>query len=157
MKAICCIVAVAGLLISIPAMAQQVYTTGNGGGTTNIWSSAQGSSDSYGNANGFGTSSSGSMALGGGQGSLGTGFSVGGGMTATTSSYAGATRRATVTCRCRPPATPAAPYLALPAGTKLQQNGSAPDAHSPGPPSACGKCVPLIQICARRFARRLYQ
>ena len=91
MKAFCCIVAIAGLLISIPAMAQQVYTTGTGGGTTNIWSSAQGSSDSYGNANGFRTSSSGSTALGGGRGSLGTGFSVGGGMTAaTTSSYAGA-------------------------------------------------------------------
>ena len=76
MKAFCCIVAVAGLLISAPAMAQQVYVTG--GGTTNIWSSAQGTSNSYGNANGFGTSSSGSMALAGGRGSLGAG--LGGGL-----------------------------------------------------------------------------
>jgi hypothetical protein len=91
MKAVCCFVTIAGLFMSVPAMAQQVYTNGTGGGATNIWSSAQGSSDSYGNANGFGTSSSGAMALGGGHGSLGTGFSVGGGMTAaTTSSYAGA-------------------------------------------------------------------
>jgi hypothetical protein len=90
MKAFCCVVAVAGLLISAPAMAQQAY--GTGGGNTNIWSSAQGSSDSYGNANGFGTSSSGAMAIGGGRGSLGAGAgSVGGGITsAMTTSYAGA-------------------------------------------------------------------
>ena len=93
MKALCCCVATVGLLMSVPAMvgpamAQQAY--GSGGGTTNIWSSAQGSSDSYGNANGFGMSSSGAMAVGGGRGSLGAG-SVGGGVTsAITSSYAGA-------------------------------------------------------------------
>lgn len=88
MKALCCMVALAGLLISVPAMAQQV--NGTGGGTTNIWSSAQGSSDSYGNANGFGTSSSGSKAVGGGRGSLGAGSAGGGVTSAVTSSYAGA-------------------------------------------------------------------
>ena len=97
MKILCCIVAAAGLLISVPAMvqkaaAQEAY--GTGGGTTNIWSSAQGSSDSYGNASGFGTSSSGSMATAGGRSSLAgqsLGHSVGGGITsAMTTSYAGA-------------------------------------------------------------------
>ena len=55
MKTFCCIVATAALLISAPAMtrqamAQQFY--GSGGGSTNIWSSAQGTSNSYGSANG---------------------------------------------------------------------------------------------------------
>ena len=65
MKMLCCIVATAGLFVSAPAMAQQYYS---GGGSTNIWSSAQGTSNSYGSANAFGTSSSGSMATAGGQG-----------------------------------------------------------------------------------------
>ena len=58
MKTLCCIAATAALLISAPAMARDLTITGN----TNIWSSAQGTSNSYGNANGFSTSSSGSMA-----------------------------------------------------------------------------------------------
>jgi hypothetical protein len=77
MKAFCCILAAAGLLIAAPAMAQQV--NGSGGGTTNIWSSAQGTSNSYGNANGFGASSSGSMVTAAGRGSLGAGGAGGGG------------------------------------------------------------------------------
>ena len=67
MKTLCCMLAAAILaaavaLISAPAMAQQF----TGGGTTSIWSSAQGTSDSYGNANGFATSQSGSMTAAGG-------------------------------------------------------------------------------------------
>ena len=62
MKTLCCILATAGLLISVPAMAQQF----TGGGTTSLWSSAQGTSDSYGAATGFATSQSGSMANAGG-------------------------------------------------------------------------------------------
>jgi len=62
MKTLCCIFATAAALISAPAMAQQF----TGGGATSIWSSAQGTSDSYGNANGFATSQSGSMANAGG-------------------------------------------------------------------------------------------
>jgi hypothetical protein len=77
MKTLCCVVATVGLLISAPAMAQQLY----GGGSTNIWSSAQGTSNSYGNANAFGTSSSGSMANAGGQGLTGVGGIGGGGAT----------------------------------------------------------------------------
>jgi hypothetical protein len=88
MKAFCCIVVIAGSLISLPAMAQQGY--GNGGGTTNIWSGAQGSSNSSGNASGYGTSSSGSAALGGGRSSLGAGTVGGGVISSVTSSYAAA-------------------------------------------------------------------
>jgi len=77
MKALCCIVATAGLLISVPAMAQQ--PNGTGGGSTNIWSSAQGTSNSYGDADGFGTSSSGAMANALGHGAIGTAKSGGGG------------------------------------------------------------------------------
>ena len=67
MKTLCCMLAAAILaaavaLISAPAMAQQF----TGGGTTSIWSSAQGTSDSYGNANGFAISQSGSMTAAGG-------------------------------------------------------------------------------------------
>jgi hypothetical protein len=56
MKTLCCIVATTTLLISAPAMAQQFNFN------TNIWSSAQGTSNSYGAASGFSNSSSGSMA-----------------------------------------------------------------------------------------------
>jgi hypothetical protein len=84
MKALCYIAA-AGLLISAPAMAQQ---NGNGGGFTNIWSSAQGTSNSYGQANAFGTSSAGSAATAGGRGGL-NGFGGGGAITSLTTSNAG--------------------------------------------------------------------
>ena len=87
MKALCCIVATAGLLISVPAMAQ---SNGSGSGTSNIWSSAQGSSDSYGGAHGYATSSSGSMANALGRGPIGTIGSGGAGLTsAITTSNAG--------------------------------------------------------------------
>jgi hypothetical protein len=62
MKTLCCILATATALISAPAMAQSF----TGGGATSIWSSAQGTSDSYGNAAGFATSQSGTMANAGG-------------------------------------------------------------------------------------------
>jgi hypothetical protein len=89
MKTLCCIVvATAGLLVSAPAMAQQFYA--NGGGYSNIWSSAQGTSNSYGAANAFGTSSSGSVANVGGQGANGlSGFGGGGTTSAITQSFAG--------------------------------------------------------------------
>jgi hypothetical protein len=90
MKALYCIVAAAGLLLAVPAMAQQqVY--GSGGGGTNIWSGAQGTSFSYGDANGFGTSSSGVEAGAGTLAAMGL-HGVGGGglITAGTTSNAGA-------------------------------------------------------------------
>ena len=89
MKTLCCIVAVAELLVSAPAMAQQFYA--NGGGYSNLWSSAQGTSNSYGNANAFGNSSSGAAGANGGQGAtgIGGGFGGGGNMTAFTQSSAG--------------------------------------------------------------------
>jgi hypothetical protein len=65
MKTLCCIAATAALLISAPAMAQQLNP---GGGSVNLWSSAQGTSNSYGSANGFGNSSSGAMVTASGQG-----------------------------------------------------------------------------------------
>jgi hypothetical protein len=90
MKTLSCILATAGLLIAAPAMAQQF----TGGGTTSIWSSAQGTSDSYGAGTGFAISQSGSMANAGGlaftnlPGSI---SSAGGGVTgAFTTSNAGA-------------------------------------------------------------------
>ena len=61
MRTLCCIAAAAGFFISGPAMAQQF--SASGGGSTNIWSSAQGTSNSYGSANGFGTSFNPSEAL----------------------------------------------------------------------------------------------
>ena len=95
MKTLCRIIAAAGLLFSVsapvstPALAQQFYA--NGGGYSNIWSSAQGTSNSYGNANAFGGSSSGSIANVGGQGAGGFsgGFGGGGTTSAITSSQAG--------------------------------------------------------------------
>lgn len=78
MKALCCIIAAAGLLIAVPAMAQ---SNGSGSATSNIWSSAQGSSDSYGGAHGFATSSSGSMANALGRGPMGSIHSGGAGLT----------------------------------------------------------------------------
>jgi hypothetical protein len=71
MKMFCCVVATAGLLISAPAMAQQVYDSGSG--FTNIWSSAQGTANSYGGAKALGKSSSGSIANTGGRGTLSAG------------------------------------------------------------------------------------
>ena len=89
MKTFCYVVA-AAMLVSAPAMAQQF----SGGGSTNIWSSAQGTSDSYGNANGFADSTSGSMVKAGGLGLgnvSGAGVFGGGGITsAFTTSNAGA-------------------------------------------------------------------
>ena len=87
MKTLCCVIATAGLLVSAPAMAQNFYT--NGGGYSNIWSSAQGTSNSYGNANAFGNSSSASIANVGGQGTSGLGFGGGGTTSAITTSTAG--------------------------------------------------------------------
>ena len=89
MKTLSCIVVVASVfLISAPAMAQQF---GVGGGYTSIWSSAQGTSFSYGTANGYGISSSGSMANAGGVGLNSRGEIVGGSaVTALTTSTAGA-------------------------------------------------------------------
>ncbi len=87
MKTLSCIVATVALLISAPAMAQQF---GAGGGYTSIWSSAQGTSFSYGTANGYGNSSSGSMAAAGGAGLNSLGEIAGGAaMTALTTSTAG--------------------------------------------------------------------
>lgn len=78
-----CILATAGLLIAVPAMAQQF----SGGGSTSIWSSAQGTSDSYGNANGFATSQSGSMTTAGGLGLTNLAGSIGYGGGALTSAF----------------------------------------------------------------------
>ena len=91
MKTLCCILATATVLISVPAMAQQF----SGGGSSSLWSSAQGTSDSYGSANGFATSQSGSMATAGGLGLSSLAGSIGsyggGAMTsAFTTSNAGA-------------------------------------------------------------------
>src|SRR6202030_58108 len=64
-----CFVVAAGLLTAAPAMAGPY---GNGGGYTNIWSSAQGTSNSYGQASGIGTSAAGAAATaGGGRGTHG--------------------------------------------------------------------------------------
>jgi len=65
MKALCCIAAAAALLASAPAMAQQAGT----GYTTNIWSSSQGTANSFGGANGFSYTEAGSMANAGNIGS----------------------------------------------------------------------------------------
>lgn len=90
MKAFCCMVAAAGLLIAVPALAQQA--NGSVSGTTNIWSSAQGTSNSYGDANGFGLSSSGATANAGGRGPMSVmGAGAGGLTSATTTSNAGVT------------------------------------------------------------------
>jgi hypothetical protein len=104
MKRFCCVTAVA-LLLGTPVLGKQAAAQqlngvnngtptssyganfansyGNGGGTTNIWSSAQGTSYTYGNASASGISSSGSMASAGGQGGLGSvgAASTGGGGT----------------------------------------------------------------------------
>jgi hypothetical protein len=86
MKALCYIAATAALLASAPAMAQQ----NPGGGSVNIWSSAQGTSNSYGAANGFGQSSSGALIDAAGQGLSGVAGSNAGSMTqAITTSIAG--------------------------------------------------------------------
>jgi len=66
MKTLCCVVAAGGILIALPALAQDYY--GRGTGSSNIWSSAQGSSDSYGDGKGLSTSSSGSLSNVGGNG-----------------------------------------------------------------------------------------
>jgi hypothetical protein len=85
MKTLCCVLSVAGLLAAAPAMAQQY---GNGGGFTNIWSSAQGTSNSYGDANAFSASAAGSLAnVGAGSGLAG--FGGGAFTSAITTSQAG--------------------------------------------------------------------
>ncbi len=90
MKTLCCSLATAMMLISAPAMAQQF----SGGGSTSIWSSAQGTSDSYGSGTGFATSQSGSMTTAGGLGlsnlAGSIGYSGGAVMSAFTASNAGA-------------------------------------------------------------------
>jgi len=83
MKTLCCILAIATAFISAPAAAQQF----SGGGTTSIWSSAQGTSDSYGNATGFATSQSGSMTQAGGVGFSNLAGSIGYGGGAFTGSF----------------------------------------------------------------------
>jgi hypothetical protein len=75
MKVFCCMVATVAVLMAIPATAAELHN--DGVGTTNIWSSTQGTSDSYGAAKGFSTSSSGSLANAGGRGST----DIGGGFT----------------------------------------------------------------------------
>lgn len=95
MKPLCRIAAAgaAVLLMTAPALieqanAQQIY--GNGGAYTNIWSSAQGTANSYGAANAFSSSSSGSMVTAAGQGlSSLPGFNGGGITSAFTTSTAG--------------------------------------------------------------------
>lgn len=83
MKPLFYIVAGAGVLLAAstftkPATAQQAY----GGGYNNIWSSAQGTSDGYGNANAYDMSTSGALATAGGGGLSGTsGGFIGGGIT----------------------------------------------------------------------------
>lgn len=89
MKVLCCIVAAAGLLAAVPALAQEAYDAG-GGASTSLWSGAQGTSFSYGTASGFGTSSSGSSATAGGLGSL-KGVAAGAINSAITTSYAATT------------------------------------------------------------------
>ena len=93
MNKLFCVVAGAAVLLAVPALtkpasAQQAY----GGGYSNIWSSAQGTSNSYGGASAFDNSTSGALATAGG-GGLGAGFSIGfigGGITsAFTTSTAG--------------------------------------------------------------------
>jgi len=83
MKTLCCSLATALMLISAPAMAQQF----SGGGTTSIWSSAQGTSDSYGSGTGFATSQSGSMSAAGGLGLSNLAGSLGYGGGAITSAF----------------------------------------------------------------------
>ena len=83
MKKLFCIVTGAAVLLTAsaftrPANAQQAY----GGGYSNIWSSAQGTSDGYGNANAYDMSNSGVMATAGGGGLSGSsGGFIGGGIT----------------------------------------------------------------------------
>ena len=87
MKRLCCIVAMAGVLVSAPAMADQYF---NGTGLTNIWSSAQGTSNSYGLANAFSNSASGAAATVNALGSMNA-FKGNGITTSITTSNAGTT------------------------------------------------------------------
>jgi len=87
MKPLSCIIATAAVLISAPALAQQFST---GGGLASIWSGAQGTSFSYGAANGYGNSSSGSIGSVGMPGLTSLGALGGGSVTAAiTTSNAG--------------------------------------------------------------------
>jgi hypothetical protein len=86
MKAFCCVAVAAALLTSAPAMADPY---GNGGGFSNIWSAAQGTANSYGNASAFGLSAAGAAATAGGGGGT-NGLYGGGGLSAITNSQAGA-------------------------------------------------------------------
>jgi hypothetical protein len=88
MKTLYSFAAVAALLISAPAMAQQ-NKYANGGGYANIWSSAQGTSNSYGHAKALGASSSGAVGNAGGNGANGVaGYGGGGATSAITTSNA---------------------------------------------------------------------
>jgi hypothetical protein len=87
MKTFCRVVAVAALLSAAVATGQAKAQQAYGGGYTNIWSAAQGTSDSYGNAGAFDQSISGSTATGGGIG--GSGIPPGGVTSAFTTSFAG--------------------------------------------------------------------
>ena len=93
MRKFCYVVAAGALLVTAPAItsqakAQQAY--GIGGGYTNIWSGAQGTSFSYGGASAFDRSASGSTATAGGLGLGGSGgFGGGGIMSSFTTSIAG--------------------------------------------------------------------
>jgi hypothetical protein len=60
MNKLLCIAAAAGTLLAFPALAADQYS--NGTGLTNIWSSAQGTANSYGLATAFSTSSAGAAA-----------------------------------------------------------------------------------------------
>ncbi len=66
MKTLCYIAALAAMLAPGVALAQQAPPAG-AGGSTNLWSSGQGTSDSYGDALGSANSASGSMANAGGR------------------------------------------------------------------------------------------
>lgn len=90
MKALCRLATAIGLLMAAPAMAQEP-SFASGAGNVSLWSGAQGTAFTYGNANAYGTSSSGTATLTGGQGTLSTGVTSGGGMlSAITISTAGA-------------------------------------------------------------------
>ncbi len=78
MRKFSCILALAAVSFSAPAMAQSFNI---GGGYTSIWSSAQGTSFSYGTANGYSSSSSGSIAGAGGAGLSSLGELTGGSLT----------------------------------------------------------------------------
>jgi hypothetical protein len=82
MKTLNGIVVAVGMLNAVPALAGDIGTTG----FTNIWSSAQGTSNSYGHATALGTSAANSSATAGG--ALQGTFTSVGAVNSTTSSLA---------------------------------------------------------------------